>query len=47
MKKEQVTIRCPNELKELIKKKANEMGIAMKDFILLILYQYFENTVPK
>ena len=36
----QITLRLPDELYEEVKREANELGISMKDLILLIINSY-------
>lgn len=41
---EQTTIRLPAALKEQLQQEADKRGYTVKDFILFIVYQYFQNT---
>ena len=47
VKKAQTTIRLPKELKEQFQREADEKGMPMKDLLLFILHDYFENIVPE
>lgn len=43
MEREQTTIRLPVELKEIIQKKADEMGISFNEFVLLAVDDYINS----
>ena len=43
-KKEQITLRLPPELKELLQQEAAERGYTMKDLMVIILGGYFEKA---
>lgn len=47
MKREQITIRLPDDLKEQIRQQADDIGIGISDLIKIILYQHFQNTAQE
>jgi len=47
MNEVQITIRLPAALKQEIEKEAANRGFTAKDFILFILFDYFENMIQE
>ena len=47
MKREQTTIRLPVELKEQLQREADRLGYTLKDMVMFILCDYFQNTFPE
>lgn len=47
MEREQTTIRLPVELKEKLQQEADRRGYTVKDLIMFILWNHFENIVQE
>lgn len=47
MEREETTIRLPVELKEKLQQEANRRGITLHDFIVFILWEDLQRTVPE
>lgn len=47
MEREQTTIRLPAELKDKLQQEADRLGYTLKDMIMFILRDYFQNISPK
>lgn len=43
MKREQITIRLPIELRQKVQQEAERKGYTVKDLIIFIVHQYFQN----
>lgn len=43
MKREQTTVRLPSKLKEILQREALAKGYTLKDLLIFILYQHFQN----